>query len=56
MLPTIQSGIAAVIGTSSIGATNSPPLSSKIGTIDIIKTTAFAEMYFPSVDANHIAI
>ena len=52
----IQSGTAAVIGTLSKGAASNPPLSSRIGTIDIIKTTAFAEMYFPSVDANHTAI
>ena len=56
ILPITASGIASTMSTLSRDATSRPPLHSRMGIIDTMNTTAFADIYCPSVFANHIAI
>ena len=55
ILPMIHNGIAVVIGTSRSFDTISPPRSYRIGTIDMINTTASFDTYLPKVTAKAAA-
>ena len=53
IFPMIQIGIAFAASILSRDAASSPPLSSKIGNIEMIKITASAEMYGDRFSVNH---
>ncbi len=49
IFPIMQIGMAVVIGIFKSDAANSPPRSSSIGNIEMIKTTTSADTYCPKV-------
>ena len=53
MLPIMHMGMAVLMGISKRLAAKRPPLSSSIGNMLMIKTTASAETYCPKVSVNN---
>ena len=56
IFPIMQMGIAFRIGTPRDQATRRPPLSSRMGIMEMMKITTSLDTYCPRVEANHNAI